>query len=466
MLVIALLVSGQAQSFELSPNFWVPGFGTFLVDLEGSSPSGSSWNSAFKAAAEEWNQLTEFEFRIEDRFQDPCVGLPSSLNRDGATGVNFTEDQCGGNSFGSSTLAITFTFGTCFDFDCDTGFNIEEADIVFNSAINWDVYEGDHRSGSPDFQRVSLHELGHALGLRHEEQVPSIMARLVSDISSLQADDIAGANAIYDVDGTRNTSSYRSVYGVDVLVPSRSIVTDSSSFKLDGELATTDGMLDGKPIDLVQVTLLNDSTLTVDLQSDEFDEFLYLVRVDNTQQLVAGHTFVDSNSGPGGDPRISQDLQAGTYWLGVTADNRGANGNYSLNIAATTLTTARNFARVQSSTGPIIELNSNPIIDGRLGVGDFDFDGKFIDIFQFEILTTTRLLVEVRSTDFDAEVIVARILPGEQIDPSFFAANLDRFTGQTDAGIVRTFTPGTYWVAATSTGSAAGAYRVAISVEN
>ncbi|MEM7169312.1 MAG: matrixin family metalloprotease [Pseudomonadota bacterium] len=65
-------------------------------------------------------------------------------------------------------------------------------DIHYNSNVNW---------GNTQLYRTSLHEIGHSIGLRHETNVPSIMAPIDNpSINELQADDIAGARAIYGAD--------------------------------------------------------------------------------------------------------------------------------------------------------------------------------------------------------------------------------------------------------------------------
>ena len=79
-----------------------------------------------------------------------------------------------------------------------------EADVVFNSAQPFDSYRGalrvSARSEVFDFRRVAIHEFGHVLGLDHVAQsAQAIMTPITTDIDTVQADDIAGVQAIYGV---------------------------------------------------------------------------------------------------------------------------------------------------------------------------------------------------------------------------------------------------------------------------
>ncbi|HEX8899279.1 MAG TPA: matrixin family metalloprotease, partial [Chthoniobacterales bacterium] len=168
---------------------------TVLVHL--SLPGGggltefASLNDAAQDAFLTWNQyLVHMQFAV-----DKGSILPPS-GTDGNTSI-IMDSTVYGEQFGSGVLAVTLVTPR------DSHFI--EADVIFNSAIDWDCYHGPlHSDGKLDFHRVALHEFGHVLGLDHPNQanppqhVSAIMNSLISYIDSLQADDINGAQSIYN----------------------------------------------------------------------------------------------------------------------------------------------------------------------------------------------------------------------------------------------------------------------------
>lgn len=76
-----------------------------------------------------------------------------------------------------------------------SGAEIRHADIEFDGA---EIYTPSGGGTSVNFRQVALHEIGHALGLDHEDRVPALMNSILSPtITGPIEDDIAGIRAIY-----------------------------------------------------------------------------------------------------------------------------------------------------------------------------------------------------------------------------------------------------------------------------
>ena len=156
-------------------------------------PSGSdglfTFNESAQDALNTWNPFLA-HLRFSGVLNSPVI--PS--NSDDEMSVFFS-DTMFGQKFGSGTLAITLL--------SYRGNVMEETDTGFNTAFRWDSYRGPLRSGVEDFHRIAIHEFGHTLGLDHPNQatpkqtVTAVMNSTVSDVDTVQADDINGVQALY-----------------------------------------------------------------------------------------------------------------------------------------------------------------------------------------------------------------------------------------------------------------------------
>jgi len=314
LLTGALLVTGPAHPFQLlmsngSPVNWATPNASFDVGIDGSpgapaAPAGESWNGAFAQAMQRWNDATIFTWSLDQSsYRNPC-------NEDNDNGVGFHANACG-PSFGGSTVAITFQLFF-------VGGPFIETDIIFNNAENWGVYSGLDRVTATDFRRVATHEIGHAMGLRHEESVAAIMNGFIGDLEFPQADDIAGAAALYG----KCTPTF-----VDVLPNS---VTSGNLGSSDCTLADfigSDG--DATFADAYRVNLVTDGFLTVSMQSTDVDSFIWLFSNDLRTLIVT-----DDDSGTNLDALATQDLAAGTYViLANTALSQPQFGIYALTLS-------------------------------------------------------------------------------------------------------------------------------------
>lgn len=178
------------------------GASTIETTLDGKT----TWNAVGEEAARIWNGLADVNF---------VVNPSASRDFGDGNGVNnvFFSSGVYGESFGDA-LAVTVNNGAP-----DTGI-LSESDVVFDSTRAWNSYRGALRPSTftggtlYDLRRVAIHEFGHVLGLDHPDlngqSVTAIMNSRISDLDTVQDDDMTGARAIY---GPFTSTSDRLVAG-------------------------------------------------------------------------------------------------------------------------------------------------------------------------------------------------------------------------------------------------------------
>jgi len=188
----------------------------------------------------------------------------------------------------------------------------------------------------------------------------------------------------------RAAESVGSIYGFDVHIPPSLsypwgvISGPSDVIELSGVLDANDALdLDDSYFELWQVTFMYDSRVEIRLDSSEIDPFLGLIRVDSTQQNI--DEWQDDDSGPGNNAWTATDVQAGTYWIYVNAWDEFDTGKWSLVMNSSTNSRDSSFRMLPTRYGVSVQENPNPYILGELRSGDFVYDSRFVDIYQFEV---------------------------------------------------------------------------------
>lgn len=205
-----VVATHAAHAFSTLGWTWPSGTITMRLQLDAASQNvpgtfplrdgSTSWNAVAQAALNDWNAHTG-----RSRFTAVVDARPTAADDDGVNNVIFSASVYG-REFTGRALAVTVP--RPLDDDADQ-VRFVEADVVVNTAYTWNAYRGTIQQSPVDLRRVLVHEFGHVLGLDHPDEdgqtVTALMNHAVSSLDALQADDIAGFNALYNVPFARPT---------------------------------------------------------------------------------------------------------------------------------------------------------------------------------------------------------------------------------------------------------------------
>jgi hypothetical protein len=122
---------------------------------------------------------------------------PEACLSNGAFGILNGVNQVDFGRLPGGVLANTVSF-----FFTDAPERTVECDMRFSSAVNWHTGTGTPPADQFDWWSVATHEMGHCLGLDHEDSInpPSVMRTALpigTVMRQLTPDDVAGRDSIY-----------------------------------------------------------------------------------------------------------------------------------------------------------------------------------------------------------------------------------------------------------------------------
>ena len=330
-----------------------------------------------------------------------------------------------------------------------TAFYSFSGGVFLQSHIVLDVDDYTNINDSEEFFLTTLHEIGHSIGLGHENDVPAIMSSFVNNsLTGLTADDIDGAQTIYNTGFSPSPTDDFSPDGVGT----------NGSVAASG---TVNGTIDvAGDEDWFAVTLVEGRQYQFDLAGNTLSDSFLALR-DSSGAVV---TFND-DFGSGLDSQISYTATAsGTFYLVAAAFSTGT-GTYTLTTQDFSLPTIPGITISEGST----DTSGGTSTTDTLVSGD-TFNGTLStssdqDWVRIDLTAGTEYTFDLQGTGAGTGTLADPFLVLRDANGNFVAQDDDSGTGS-DARIVYTAaSSGTYFISARTFGSDGGTYALVTAPE-
>ena len=213
---------------------------TDITDDFSSGDDDSDGRNPIEQMMHIWNESTSvYDFFVEGdlRTANKTYSSLSSFKNDGEMGIYRADSWF--SDVSSTALAITQTFG----FRRNAGTSSEYVELIHADIIvNYDNFSFGINGSSTvfDLKTVILHELGHFLGLKHNDDTTSIMYPSLGrgEVKrSLNTTDISGIRSLYNASSlTAKSNAQKTGFASKVVNPGEGEeITTVIELRADGE---------------------------------------------------------------------------------------------------------------------------------------------------------------------------------------------------------------------------------------
>lgn len=199
LLLMAILLSETAEAYTFTQDFtkgyYWQSFPIKLAKFATNPNDGTQLEDLTNEAISDWESATG-----KDIWEESEVQTSSSYSGNYIRWSEKFGEETGYDP--TKTLAITIRYnkGTFF----------EQTVIILNGSLSYLK-----QNWGNSLKTTILHEIGHTIGLDHSKE-SAVMAASLTSVSSLQTDDIQGANAVLDESLKRQSTGFVSPFSTSV----------------------------------------------------------------------------------------------------------------------------------------------------------------------------------------------------------------------------------------------------------